>query len=131
RRTLDAHQPKPGEADLRGFEWRYLSSICQGEQVAILSGHSNAVTSLDFPQDGRVLGSGSLDGTVRLWDFATRTQMTVTTVIKLGDRTSIGAVQFWLDNFDNPTSPQRVHDFEIAPARDLLAVAARGALHFY
>ena len=46
-----------------------------GEELALLVGHADIVTSLDFPADGRFLASGSLDGTVRLWDIGTNKQM--------------------------------------------------------
>ena len=46
-----------------------------GEELALLVGHVDRVTSLGFPADGRFLASGSLDGTVRLWDIETGKQM--------------------------------------------------------
>lgn len=46
-----------------------------GEELALLVGHADIVTSLGFPADGRFLASGSLDGTVRLWDIETGKQM--------------------------------------------------------
>ena len=36
-----------------------------------LTGHSASVTSMHFSQDGSLLATGSLDGTVRLWDVTT------------------------------------------------------------
>src|SRR5262249_44842758 len=46
RRALESHHPQPGRKDLRGFEWRYLWSLCQGDQIASLSGHAAAVSAV-------------------------------------------------------------------------------------
>ena len=45
-----------------------------GERVAELSGHLGPVFSLAFSGDGRILASGSLDGTVKIWDVTARSE---------------------------------------------------------
>jgi len=42
-----------------------------GSQTAILSGHTNSVTSLAFSLGGTLLVSGSRDNTIKLWDVQT------------------------------------------------------------
>ncbi|HWX22187.1 MAG TPA: protein kinase [Candidatus Binatia bacterium] len=72
RRTLAALAPNVGEPDLRGFEWRYLWNLCQGDQLATLTGHQWIVTCTAFSQDGKLLATGSQDGTARIWEPAQR-----------------------------------------------------------
>src|SRR4051794_28679734 len=42
--------------------------------VATLKGHKEAVRALAYSPDGKTLVSGSFDGTLKLWDVATRTE---------------------------------------------------------
>src|SRR5436190_23132662 len=51
RRALDlleAHRPARGEDDLRGFEWRYLWGICQGDSLFTLPGSREGIACLAF-----------------------------------------------------------------------------------
>ena len=36
RELLDAWRPRCGEEDVRGFEWRYLWGLCQGDSLFTL-----------------------------------------------------------------------------------------------
>ena len=48
-----------------------------GERVATLSGHTGAVRTAAFSQDGSRLATTGNDGTVRIWDPRTGEQMLV------------------------------------------------------
>ena len=47
----------------------YLWDISSGENVATFCGHTRSVNSLVFSSDSTVLASGSIDGTIVLWDI--------------------------------------------------------------
>ena len=49
RELLDRQQPQAGEEDLRGFEWRYLWQLCQGDEIATFrdEGAQGAACSAD------------------------------------------------------------------------------------
>lgn len=90
RRTLDGLRPKGNETDLRGFEWRYLWNICQGDQLAILGGHAGTVTGAAFSPDGALLATCSEDSVVQIWHAGLRTLLT---------RLEIGSNAAWSMSF--------------------------------
>jgi hypothetical protein len=72
RELLVGLLPEQGKPDLRGFEWHYLWRLCQRAEPHTLRGHTMGVSSLAFAPDGKVLATGSEDGTAVVWDVAGR-----------------------------------------------------------
>ena len=64
------------------FHGIIVLNMIAGNQVAVLSGHTDWIKSLTFSLDGTLLVSGSWDKTVKLWDIQTGG------VIKTYDHTS-------------------------------------------
>jgi WD40 repeat protein/predicted Ser/Thr protein kinase len=59
---MERHRPKPGETDVRGFEWRYLWQHCQGDEDSTI--RTTAIGVLAYSPDGQVLVSEGESKTV-------------------------------------------------------------------
>ncbi len=71
RTLLAQHETADKQADLRGFEWRYLWGKSRGEQAKTLPGHLNYINCIAYSPDGSLLASGSSDNTVKIWNAHT------------------------------------------------------------
>ncbi len=74
RQLLGRHCPRPGESDLRGWEWRYLWQECRGDGTATLCTRSNTIDTLAVSPDGGWHSIGrrrEANGreAVKLWDL--------------------------------------------------------------
>jgi WD40 repeat protein len=52
-----------------------LTALGGGPGMDELKGHTALVYSVAFSPDGKILATGSFDGTVKLWDFASRKEL--------------------------------------------------------
>lgn len=59
----------PKAPELRGFEWRYLWKQLNSERH-LLAGHTSIVTSVAVSHQAQRAATGSIDGTVRIWNLA-------------------------------------------------------------
>jgi WD40 repeat protein len=71
--------------------WVHLWDMTAGKVVAALGGHDREVTSVAFAPGGKLMASGSRDGTVRLWDVDSRE---VRAVLEMPNRPPIHSVAF-------------------------------------
>ena len=90
RQLLERYRPKPGEADLRGFEWNFLHRR-QDPGLFMLQAHDGFAASVAWTPDGKRLVSfgkthpvpghegpesfAARRVDVKLWDVATRRQL--------------------------------------------------------
>ncbi len=68
---LHKYSPLPGEADLRGFEWRYLWKLTRGDELFTFP-HDHYLEAVAFSPDGKWLATISRERLVRIWDVAAR-----------------------------------------------------------
>jgi WD40 repeat protein len=77
QQLLDDQVPRLGHEDLRDFGWYYLwEQLCGA--VRTLGVSAAPVVSVAFSPNGRMLASGSSDGTMKLWDVTTGRSWTLT-----------------------------------------------------
>jgi WD40 repeat protein/Flp pilus assembly protein TadD len=69
---------RPGDPDLRGFEWFHLYRRCLPADHQVLYGSPGTVNALAWSPDGKLLASASAnDVAIRLWDAVTGRQLRV------------------------------------------------------
>jgi hypothetical protein len=75
---LDRQRPKPGQKDLRGWEWRYLWRQTQSDAELTLCHKDSEICTLAVSPDGRLLATSDYhEGRLSLWDLQTRKEVVV------------------------------------------------------
>ena len=73
RELVDRHRPKPGQLDLRGWEWRYLWQQGRSDALFTVGRQSNVIGSLAASHDGTWLAIGDHHlGGLAIWNMHTR-----------------------------------------------------------
>jgi WD40 repeat protein len=76
KELLDRHLPAEGEPDdRRGFEWYWLK-WCLGTSLGKLKAHDGGLLCATVSPDDRYLVTGDRVGVVKVWDLASRQQIT-------------------------------------------------------
>ena len=71
RLLLDGQRPRPGNPDLRTFEWRYLFGVTRPQELLTIRSASKELWGSAVSPDGHLLATGSGDGKIQLWDLPT------------------------------------------------------------
>jgi WD40 repeat protein len=76
RELIEKQRPAKGEEDLRGFEWRYLWRLSQGDNWSTLDRYTGFTSGVAFSPDGRTLALCRGDA-VELWAVSSQGQSPV------------------------------------------------------
>ena len=79
RELLNRHRPKPGEPDLRGWEWRYLWQFCQSDALSVVKeANDNSIRSVAASFDGKWVAVGSfVGGELSVFNLQTKEEIRV------------------------------------------------------
>ncbi|MBI3416572.1 MAG: PD40 domain-containing protein [Verrucomicrobia bacterium] len=88
---LNLHRPKPGEPDLRHWEWRQLWNLCRGDQITTLRASGREILGLKYLSEDRLLAA-DIGGPLEIWDLPTQR------VIERMDMPYIADIAFSSDN---------------------------------
>ena len=142
----------------KAAEWRRAGEVklwnaVTGESLALLPGHAACVNVVLFSPDSKLLATGTAEGMLRIWDVATRTELSATnlglgvrTIAFLGDGQTLalgqypGQVLLWdfatrtrvLAYAGHETRDAMVNNLSLSPDGSLIASAGTdGMIYFW
>lgn len=74
---LERTKPRPGEEDLRGFEWHYFDGVRRNNGEVRKIDHTTEVWAVASSPDGRLMAMGTDDGLIKLIELSTGRQVSV------------------------------------------------------
>jgi WD40 repeat protein/tRNA A-37 threonylcarbamoyl transferase component Bud32 len=70
---LYRHKPRPGQRDLRGWEWRYLWPFCQPDWESVFCENVGDISSMSISGDGLWIAIAA--GRLSVWNLMTRKEL--------------------------------------------------------
>jgi WD40 repeat protein len=118
RRLLQELAPRPGEPDLRGFEWHALVREAQGDPAEVFRESGQAMQRVRFSPDGKLVAGQDIKMVVTVWEVASR--RVVQTIPRLFHLVGFSSDSRWLVGQDAYGLLQRwqVSDGEPEPPID-------------
>lgn len=77
RELLELQRPQAGQADLRGWEWRYLWQFCRSDDAGLLCQKTEAIRSLALSPDGEWLAIVEDTQSLSLRNLRTREEISL------------------------------------------------------
>jgi WD40 repeat protein len=121
---LEQHRPKPGETDLRNFEWYYLYRLCHADLLTFRPGtFPGPVHRVAYSPDGKRLAGATQSQTVMVWDAQTGKEL-------LSIAGGGGHVVFSPDGkrLAGASRDQTVKVWDAQTSKELLSIAGGGGL---
>lgn len=107
------------------FGVMHLISSTTGEEIGILTGHSGMIWAMAFSPDGRQIASGSYDGSIRIWDVASRREIVRMIGTGNGDYLTVTPDGYYAASGDAGSRIAIIRGMEVLRARDFSATFIR------
>ena len=138
RELLNRHRPQPGEADLRGWEWRYLWQFCRSDASTVLRAPNNdSIYSLSASADGAWLAAGTRNGGLSVFHLPTKEEIKLpagafNVRVSFSPRRPRLAVAYRPERGGNSSAQDRVMMWDLASRQKIwdIELSSFAGLHF-